>query len=252
MQSTAALVLAVQGQIDFPVFLFANVGDDSEHPKTLAFVRDVAMPYAAAHGIELLELRKRTRNGESLSLIERIDRTESSIPIPARMSNGAPGNRTCTDEFKIKVIAKELRARGATGATPAVVGIGISVDEFERANVSRIPAQIHEHPLIDLRIDRQDAKNIIAAAGLAVPPKSSCYFCPFHRVAEWKRMQREEPDLFAASAALEQKLIDRRARLGKDPVYLTRYARPLLEAIGPVQEALFEDDDNCESGFCMT
>ena len=40
VQSTAALVLAAQGKIDFPTFLFANVGDDSEHPATLRYVRE--------------------------------------------------------------------------------------------------------------------------------------------------------------------------------------------------------------------
>ncbi|MEU8804899.1 hypothetical protein AB0C35_45775, partial [Spirillospora sp. NPDC048819] len=49
-QSTAALVLAAQGHIDFDRFLFANVGDDSEHPATLRYIREHAAPYAAAHG----------------------------------------------------------------------------------------------------------------------------------------------------------------------------------------------------------
>lgn len=47
VQSTAALVLPAQARIDFPVFLFSNVGDDSEHPDTLRYVEDVAKPYAA-------------------------------------------------------------------------------------------------------------------------------------------------------------------------------------------------------------
>jgi 3'-phosphoadenosine 5'-phosphosulfate sulfotransferase (PAPS reductase)/FAD synthetase len=39
VQSTAALVLAAQGVIDYHTFLFANVGEDSENPDTLAYVR---------------------------------------------------------------------------------------------------------------------------------------------------------------------------------------------------------------------
>jgi hypothetical protein len=34
VQSTNLMVLAARQQIDFRVFLFANVGDDSEHPAT--------------------------------------------------------------------------------------------------------------------------------------------------------------------------------------------------------------------------
>lgn len=35
VQSTALLVLAAQRRIDYPLFLFANVGDDSENPATV-------------------------------------------------------------------------------------------------------------------------------------------------------------------------------------------------------------------------
>lgn len=46
-QSTAALVLAARGVIDFRTFLFANVGDDSENPETIEYVHQHAMPFAA-------------------------------------------------------------------------------------------------------------------------------------------------------------------------------------------------------------
>ena len=38
VQSTALLVLAAQRQIDYSIFLFANVGDDSENPATLRYL----------------------------------------------------------------------------------------------------------------------------------------------------------------------------------------------------------------------
>ena len=44
VQSTAALVLAAQGIIDYPTFLFCNVGNDSEDPKTLDYVHKYALP----------------------------------------------------------------------------------------------------------------------------------------------------------------------------------------------------------------
>lgn len=40
-----------RGEIDFPLFIFANVGDDSENPATIAYVEGIAKPYAAEHGI---------------------------------------------------------------------------------------------------------------------------------------------------------------------------------------------------------
>lgn len=58
VQTMAMLVLAAQGTIDYRTFLFANVGDDSEDKRTLAYYREIAVPYAASHDIELVELHK--------------------------------------------------------------------------------------------------------------------------------------------------------------------------------------------------
>lgn len=42
VQSTALLVLAARGEIDFPLFLHADVGHDSEAKGTIRYVREVA------------------------------------------------------------------------------------------------------------------------------------------------------------------------------------------------------------------
>ena len=72
VQSTAVLVLQAEGRLPEPydAFLFANVGDDSEHPDTLAYYRDVHVPYAEKHGIHLQELRRVKRDGTTPSLLE--------------------------------------------------------------------------------------------------------------------------------------------------------------------------------------
>lgn len=255
VQSTAALVLAARGEIDFPLFLFANVGEDSERPETLDYVRDIAVPYAEAHGIEIVELRKRLRGGATQTLMERIDATERSIPIPVRMGhNGAPGNRTCTSEFKIRVIEKELRRRGATKDDKAIVGLGISLDEWQRAKTAedpRSPYQLREYPLLDLKITRQDALNIIAEEGLPTPARSACFFCPFHTLEEWRRLARQRPDLYEKAVALEAKMGERGRQLGRGDFFFTRYGKPLPQVVDTDQQPLFEDD-GCESGYCMT
>lgn len=314
VQSTALLVLAAQRVIDFPLFLMANVGDDSEDPRTLEYVDDVARPYAEANGIELVVLDRRTRDGKVETLWGRLMREESrSLPIPVRMSNGAPGNRSCTADFKIRVITKELKRRGAHGPLPcrahrpaqraaqreaiaagktareagetpppvpllfdvegcdacqpanqATVGIGISLDEIQRAASRRVePHERVVYPLVGLgeetglKLRRDDCTRIIRQAGLPVPPKSSCFFCPFHRPEAWSDLHRERPDLFERSALLEDTLNARRDKLGKDHVFLTRFGIPLREAIDQGQDLLpFIDEDpadgTCETGHCFT
>jgi hypothetical protein len=255
-QSMAALILAARGEIDFRLFLFANVGEDSELPETLDYVRDVAFPYAAKHGIELVEC---SRSGKYRSLMDRITRLESSVPIPMRMDrSGKPGNRTCTIDFKIAVCYKELRRRGATRQHPATIALGISTDEYERAKSPldpKWPAQLRTYPLLDARLSRHDCSKIIAGAGLPQPPRSACWFCPFHSGEEWKRLQRKRPDLFEQACELEEMMQARRKKLGKDSVWLTDKGakqRATLRVLHAHEQLDFDTEGSCDGGYCMT
>ncbi|MEV4993182.1 phosphoadenosine phosphosulfate reductase [Streptomyces niveus] len=258
VQSTALLALAAQGRIDFRTFLMANVGDDSENPGTLRYLDKFARPYAAAHGLELAVLdRVMVRTGEKRTLYGQLTREGSrSIGIPVRMSNGAPGTRSCTAEFKIKVIGREVKRRGATKEAPATVGVGISLDEIHRANSRRCePHERIVYPLLELGLRRADCVRIIRDAGLPVPPKSACWFCPFRRPEAWHDMRRTQPDLFDKACGLEEVINKRRDELGKDHVYLTRFGRPLHKAIPDGVDLLpgFDEADGaCDSGWCMT
>jgi hypothetical protein len=251
VQSTAALVLAAQERIDYTTFLFCNTGDDSENPETLTYVHEIAMPFAARHGLALVELQRHSRAGVPLTLLGQLAARERSIDIPVRMANGAPGNRSCTGDFKIKVIARHTRAAGATAEHPATVGLGISVDEWHRARDSTITWQRSAFPLLDLGLARHQCAAVIEAAGLAVPPKSACWFCPYHSRADWLRMRRERPERFAAAVALEQRLNERRVAIGKDVVYFHRSCVPLDRAVGE-QMGMDELLDGCDSGHCWT
>ncbi len=254
VQSTAALVLAARGDIDCRLFIFANVGERAEHPATLDYVERVAKPYAEVHGIELVEVRRLSR-GEPQDLYDSVTDSSSSIDIPVRMSNGAPGNRRCTYDFKIRTIYGELRRRGASRAAPATLALGISVDEIHRVRSGidpRQPAQTRVYPLVDLGLNRNDCQRIIIAAGLPIPQRSACYFCPFHSLDEWRRIKRETPALFDRSVKLERTINDRRDSIGKEHVWLTRFARPLDEAVDDQMVFDLEGIDNCESGYCLT
>lgn len=252
VQSTALLVLAAQGRIDFSTFLFANTGDDSEHPDTLRFVREVAMPYAADHGIDLHELRfafqRGAKKGQEETLMARLNRGDRSIPF-RRFKDGPPMSRSCTTDFKVRVVARWLKEHGATAETPATVALGISVDEMQRAKPGvdpRNPGQDRVYPLLELGLHRSDCRKVISDAGLPVPPKSACFFCPYHDMDAWKKLRRDTPELFAASVDLEK-------RMSQDgrPVFLTRYGKPLDEVIDNTDQLPGLGDD-CDSGVCFT
>lgn len=298
VQSTAALVLAAQGKINFQTFLFCNVGADSENPKTITYLHEVAKPFALAHGLEIIELQKTRRDGSSETIYQRLTRPGSrSIGIPVRMNgNGAPGRRSCTYDFKIAVVDKWIKEQVlkrpvesredriqaflvnalvaptfalAIAKSDAVhehmpikvqVGLGISLDEIERMkpNMDQDTVAWKENvfPLlteVPRPLTRIDCMQVIASAGLAVPPQSACIFCPFHTLAKWQRMRQEEPDQFWRAADLEAFINRKRAALGLDPVWLCRKLKPLAEATTALhQSSLFDETpDACESGYCM-
>lgn len=203
--------------------------------------------------------RRGPHAGETETLYGRLTRPGSrSLPIPVRMSNGAPGTRSCTADFKIRTIGRWLREHGASSSSPATVGIGISLDEVHRVSNRRCePYERPVYPLLDHTppLRRADCVEIIRGAGLPVPPKSACWFCPMRRPLAWAEMRRDRPALFARACDLERTLNDRRAELGKDPVWLTRYNAPLAVAVGAAGPTLpFDADEDapCDNGACFT
>ena len=258
VQTTAMLVLCATGRLPYRTFLFANTGNDSEDPATLSYLREIAIPYAARNGIQIHVLDRLRRDGSVETLYGRLTREGTrTIDIPVRMTGGeaegAPGRRNCTKDFKLKVIGKWLKQHGATAENPAEVAVGITVDEIERASNRRSePFERIVYPLLDLRMRRHDCVSVIRAGGLSVPPKSACWFCPMKRPSQWQDQRRTRPALFAKAADLEAQLIARRMELGRDPAYFTRSGKPLAQAITDGQGTLFEDDPQCDNGWCMT
>jgi len=262
VQSHAALVLQAQGRLPlgYSLFMFANVGNDSENPDTLRYIEEHTKPFCQKYGIPFMEVQK-TRYGQPDTLLESIYRDTRSVPIPAYQSGGSPGNRSCTVEFKLRTMDKALAEQGYSHV---VYGVGFSTDEFTRvrsdqeawhAAEKRAGLQVRkEYPLITLRLTRSDCMRIITGAGLPMPPKSSCWFCPFHRKSEWIEMKRDEPELFAKALSVEARINEKRADMGRDAMYLHSSAKPLLTSVGD-QARLFEDDPIdyvCKVGACMT
>lgn len=257
VQSTAALVLAAQGRIDYHTFLFSNVGVDSENPDTLTYIEHVSKPYALAHGLDLIEL---SRPGETL--LSRITgEANRGYVIPAytpdkkRLNNGSPGRRICTEDFKIMVVAAWLKEHGATEQNPAHVGMGISREEAAaRMRSSSLSYEILDYPLVDLGIDRQQCLNIVADAGLPPPPRSACRFCPHHSLRYWQTLREKSPEQFQEVVDLERFIGERQKQRGQPVVFLNRRVKPLdqLTTGDYTQSTLFdEQDDLCDSGYCF-
>jgi hypothetical protein len=116
--------------------------------------------------------------------------------------------------------------------------LGISFDEYHRMRDSSAARVEHVYPLVDRRLTRWQCRDIIERAGLAVPWKSSCWFCPYRSVrSQWSLVQRY-PDLAGMARVLEDRInADRRSR-GKDEIVVLR------------TDVMAAQVDFCEAGFC--
>ncbi len=262
VQSTACLVAQAQGlfPLPFDAWLFCDTGD--EHPSTYEYLDEVLDPYATAHGMEITRL-KRTwvrdpSAGKQYSIREYIDRNPKAIPIPVYMESGKPWKRSCTSSWKIDVIAKHQKGLGATKENPAVAGLGISVDEIQRAkygpNASGIAWQTLEYPLLDLGMTRTDCQQLVSDAGLPPAPRSACFYCPYHSTSYFRTLAEEDPELFAEAVVLEDKL-NERSMIGLGSKVRLWRGGP-LRTVTDQQELDFGDGDesadSCDTGHCFT
>lgn len=161
--------------------------------------------------------------------------------------------RWCTDKFKVRVLK-------AYQKKPCVLMIGIHAGEAHRVQgVIEKDGVMQDFPLIDNKINQKGCIDIIKRHNLPIPMKSGCYICPFQKRSQWIELRDKHPDLFCKAKRLEELCNERRAKVGKVPVYFKD--RPLEELIqvkdsrgrlaGPGQGEMFDDYDRppCRCGL---
>lgn len=95
------------------------------------------------------------------------------------------------------------------------------------------------YPLREWGFDRAACGKIIVDAGLPLPPKSSCFFCPAMRDIEIAQLAREEPDLYKLALEMERLYREGRHFRG-DNFFTVKAVRP---ATGEkVEMGLFGED----------
>ena len=158
----------------------------------------------------------------------------TSVPWHLLKEDGtrAMGKRQCTADYKIKPLHKKIREligleKGQKSKTAQCqMLIGISLDEIMRMKPSQNVWAVHEFPLIDSRMSRQDCLNWMERKGYPLPPKSSCIGCPYHSDHEW-RLIKADPDSWADAVMLD-KLI-RKQPLVKAQQFMHKSCLPLDE-----------------------
>jgi PP-loop superfamily ATP-utilizing enzyme len=228
VQSTALVVLSLLEGWDVDDVVHVDLMD-AESPATREYV---------ARFRDWL----RQEHGRDITIIERnmyrdmLD-NPGFTPVPWRARDGSfMLSRQCTRQYKVAPLQRYLYDRYPGDCIRLM--LGISVDEFHRMRDSSAARIEHVYPLVDARLTRWQCREIIERAGLAVPSKSSCWFCPYRSSASQLALVRHYPRLREMARALEDRINADRRRRGRDEVVVLRV------------DMSAEQGDFCEAGFC--
>jgi hypothetical protein len=235
VDSTAMLILLAKHGIRPDVIWFANTG--GEKPETYEYL-DVMDKYLESVGFpKISRIRYLPMEKTANKYLAACDDPNEAVGLYSEMMSGeslpsvAFGKHGCSSKWKITPANYFLRGCGKGSPNhcdphPAflaakekgvkmvkAIGYDASPADLKRAakeHKSEAPESLkekadfeHWYPLIDLGITRPDCIKLILEAGLPVPIKSACFFCPASKKWEVFWLAAEHPDLFLKALKLE-------------------------------------------------
>lgn len=212
-----------------------------EKPETYAYLRDIVPAWCKDAGFPELTTVCRadfpnSKTGDA-SLEDECLRLGT---FPSR----AYGFGTCADKWKIdpfkwwaKTWAPAIEARGRGGSV--VRCIGYDAGEHRRVGSATDKGLSKRYPLLEWDWDRDACVAAIDRAGLPVPPKSACFYCPSSTKTEIVELSRRHPSLIKRALKMEARAIATKrwavSGLGR------RFAWTDLLASGELQRVLFPE-----------
>lgn len=211
VQSSTLALMAATGEIgpmpDFAIFADTQAEPQSVYKWLDWLEKQLPFPvHKVSRGnmtSDMMKLRQ-TKDGRTY--------TKSLIPAYTLAPDGSMGilGRSCTADYKVAVILKNLRKfckiRRGEKQTQITQWIGISYDEIQRMKPSRDAWTQHRWPLVEREMRRHDCISWLRQKGFPEPPRSACSYCPFHSNKEWRRLKEEEPEAFAEAVRVEKEL----------------------------------------------
>lgn len=239
VQSSCLALMAAKGEIT-PMPDFAVFADTQAEPQSVYDWLDwleKQLPFP------VYRVTKGNLTDDSIKIHERKDgsgeRVNNLIPAFGILPDGtktAAIGRKCTNDYKILPILKKIKETckitRAQKECTVTQWIGISWDELQRMKESRNKWTAHRWPIIEKRMTRQMCLDWLKQNDYPTPPRSACYYCPFHSNTEWRRLRDEEPHEFRLAIEFD-KLLRMTHRYHnkrmKMEVYLHNSCKPLDE-----------------------
>jgi hypothetical protein len=202
VDSTALLVEFARRGIRPDLILFADTG--GEKPETYQYL-DVIRPFLARAGFPgVVTVRYRPARAAYATL-------EAQCLHTGTLPSLAYGGKSCSIKYK-KVPqdryvagwppARACWARG--GKVVKAIGFDAGPADSRRHRYIEDDRFTYWYPLVEWAYDREQCRQSIQAAGLPVPPKSACFFCPASKKPEIAWLAEHHPDLLDRALRIER------------------------------------------------
>lgn len=204
VDSTAMIVGLWRRGIRPDVILFANTG--SEKPETIDYLPGFDAWLASVGFPRLTIVRNKCPRAGHVS-IEANCITNETLPGQA-FRGGQPGGGNCSSRWKHEPMDRWLYQQGILERRRAV-GYDAGSRDSKRAAKGSTESKKHARDAFTYFLqewgwDRERCKAEIAAAGLPVPEKSSCFFCPAMKKDEIRELAQRHPGLLRRAIRMEQ------------------------------------------------
>lgn len=195
VNSTAMIVEFARRGLRPDATLFADTGN--EHEPTLEYL-SLFGEWLSKHGLAVTTV---SNAGQHASL-------EAECLTNKTLPSLAFGFRGCSVKWKRQPMDRWLKAwpkaiEAWESGLQVIRCIGIHAGELHRGKVPDTKGFVYWRPMVDWNLYQDDCVRIIEAAGLPVPRKSSCWFCPAKKKYEILELAQSRPDLFARCVELE-------------------------------------------------
>lgn len=196
VDSTAMVVELLRRGEHVDYITFADTGAEKPHTYEYLKLFDAWLRERYKIGITVL---KKTSMYSSL---------EDNCLRKKMLPSIAYGYKTCSDKWKIqpqdKFFNNNADARLEWKAGRKIVKcIGYDMDEEHRAKIRESNKYTYRYPLIEWEMEREDCEAAILNAGIPVPQKSACFFCPSSRLPEILDLRERYPELLGRALVME-------------------------------------------------
>lgn len=210
VNSTAMLIGMIARNERPNAILFADTG--GEKPATYDFVAEFR-DWLAKHDLKLTVIAYSAKMQSPLGVDFACGSAHASLEDECHNNGTLPskafGFGGCSQKWKRypmdKFVQQFQPAKDAWERGEKVQRcIGIHAGETKRGKIPDDAKFTYRFPLKEWGWSQDHCESAIREAGLAVPPKSACFFCPSMRKVEVLALAKEHPELFNRAVAMEQ------------------------------------------------